>query len=339
MAAGDPTGDDLVSGTTNGDTLPEPWPPDEPEAREIDFGAGIELTEDVTYAIVVRASDAVDADDAGLWQMITDGGEYGGITHLYSTDGGSNWTSQTPAKVFFKTYDNDEEPGLRDSCSFAYTGAGAWLYGSAYWSAMTFTASSTYTIGSIKLELFRVAGATPGTITVSIRATEGAPEQATILLPTDGAEDVTLDQATITWADGGGATSYDIYYGDNAVTVAAADTTDETGIYLGNQAAESFTITDITLGSPFDYLITRYWRIDAVNAAGTTAGDTWSFISISFDQLRVSYVLIDGGSGAGPYDDPAGVEGTDWSWTGLNNMMSVRRLVVAANSKIYYESI
>ena len=166
-----------------------------------------------------------------------------------------------------------------------------------------------------------------------------APEQATILLPTDAADDVTLDQATITWEDGGRATSYDVYYGDNAADVTNADTTDETGIYLGNQVAESFTITDIILGSPFDYLITRYWRIDAVNSAGTTAGTTWSFTSINFDQLRVSYVLIDGGSGAGPYDDPAGVEGTDWSWTGLNNMISVRRLVVAANNKIYYESI
>jgi len=164
---GEPTGEDLVSGTTDGDTLPEPWPPTNPEEREISFGAGIELTEGVTYAIVVRASDAVDADDAGLWQMITDGSEYGGIAHFYSTDGGTSWTSQTPAKVWFKAYAG---AALRDNCSFDYTGAGAWLYGSAYWSAITFTASSTYTVTSVKLKLYRVAGATPGTITVSIKA-------------------------------------------------------------------------------------------------------------------------------------------------------------------------
>lgn len=166
-------GEDLVSGTTNGDTLPEPWPPDNPEEREISFGAGIELTEGVTYAIVARAPDAVDADDAALWQMITDGSEYGGVAHYYSTDGGESWESQSPAKVFFKTLAGE---ALRDSCSFTYTGAGAWLYGSAYWSAMTFVASSTYTVTSVKLELYRIAGATPGTIIVSLRAVESYSE-------------------------------------------------------------------------------------------------------------------------------------------------------------------
>lgn len=330
MAAGDPTGNDLVSGTTDGDTLPEPWPPTEPEEREISFGAGTELTSGVTYAVVVRAPDASNSSDAGLWQMVADGTGIGGsgtIALYYSTNGGSTWSSQAPAKVWFKTYAG---AALRDHCTFDYEGSGAWLYGSAYWSAMTFTASSTYTITKIKLRLYRVAGATPGTITVGIRATVGAPEKPINPTPSDTADDVTLDQQTITWEDGGNATSYNVYYGD---------TSGDLTLVSEGQAGLSYTIWDTTLGSPFDYLITRYWRVDAVNASGTTTGDEWSFVTIDFDQLQVSYRLISGGSGNGPYDDPPGTQGTDWEYTGLNNMITVRRLVVAANSKIWYESI
>ena len=45
------------------------------------------------------------------------------------------------------------------------------LIGGVYWESQTFTASSTYDIGSVKLKLYRIG--TPGTLTVSIRATDG----------------------------------------------------------------------------------------------------------------------------------------------------------------------
>jgi hypothetical protein len=45
-----------------------------------------------------------------------------------------------------------------------------WLYGST-WAAQTFTPSVAHTITSVKLKLFRVGS--PGTVTVSIRATSG----------------------------------------------------------------------------------------------------------------------------------------------------------------------
>lgn len=148
--------------------------------------------------------------------------------------------------------------------------------------------------------------------------------------PSDAASDVTLDQATITWEDGGNADTYDIYYGD---------TSGDLTLVSEGQVGLSFTISDITLGSPFDYIVTRYWRVDAVNAFGTTTGDEWSFVSIAFDQIQVSYKLISGGNGQGPYDDPAGVQGTDWEYTGESNMTTIKRLVAAANDKIWYESI
>jgi len=156
------------------------------------------------------------------------------------------------------------------------------------------------------------------------------PAKPTTPTPTNANASVTLDQAAIAWEDGGGATSYNVYYGDTsgALTLVSEG---QAGLFL--------TVTNITLGSPYGYLITRYWRIDSVNAVGTTTGDEWSFTTINFDQLRVSYDLISDGSGSGPYDDPPGIEGTDFRYNGENNMFTVKRLVAAANNTIWFENI
>jgi len=161
---------------------------------------------------------------------------------------------------------------------------------------------------------FRVYGDTP------------SPGLPTTPSPTNTGTGITLDETPLSWVTGGDTDTYEIYWriqGDAWVLVGVA------------QAGLTWTIDFGTIA----YGTTYEWRVDATNAYDTTTGTTWSFGSIAYDQLRISYVLISGGSGSGPYDDPPGTEGTDWSWTGLNNMMSVRRLVVAANSKIWYESI
>ncbi|MBA7630622.1 hypothetical protein ES703_38146 [subsurface metagenome] len=53
-SGGHPTGGDLCSGTTDGNTLPLSSPY---EWREITLGAGADLSADTMYAIVVRAPD------------------------------------------------------------------------------------------------------------------------------------------------------------------------------------------------------------------------------------------------------------------------------------------
>ena len=163
---------------------------------------------------------------------------------------------------------------------------------------------------------FRTYGGTP------------LPGQPTIVSPTPtGVTNITLDETPLEWAAGDpAADTYEVYFresGDAWVLVGVA------------QAGLTWTIDFGTL----DYGTTYEWRIDATNIYGTTTGNTWSFTTISFDRILISYVLITGGSGAGPYDDPVGTEGTDWRWTGENNMLTVKRLVAVANSKVWYESI
>ena len=77
------------------------------------------------------------------------------------------------------------------------------------------------------------------------------------------------------------------------------------------------------------------WRVDTTNEYGTTTGDTWTFDALNLDHLRVTYTLIDGGSGNGPYD--GGVEGTDFWYTGLNNVITLKRLVVVSKNRVFYE--
>jgi len=156
----------------------------------------------------------------------------------------------------------------------------------------------------------------------------GLPGKPTNPSPIDTGTNITLDESPLSWdASDPAADTYEVYFRIQ-------------GAAWGNPVGESqaeieWAVTAGLLG----YTTTYEWRVDATNIVGTTTGNTWSFGSITFDQLRVSYVLISGGSGAGPYDDPAGTEGTDWAWTGENNMLTVKRLVVAAESKIWYEDI
>ena len=156
-----------------------------------------------------------------------------------------------------------------------------------------------------------------------------APGKPTNPSPTDAVSDITLDESPLSWdASDPAADTYEVYFresGGDWELVGVA------------QAGLEWTIDFGTL----NYGTTYEWRIDATNVYGTTTGDTWTFDTLVFSWVLTSYRLLPGGSGAGygPYDDPPGTEGTDWAWTGENTMLTVKRLVAAANSKIWYESI
>ncbi len=92
------------------------------------------------------------------------------------------------------------------------------------------------------------------------------PEQATNPNPGDGATGVSVD-ADLSWTAGSGATSHDVYFG-----------TTSPGAFQGNQPAATFDPG--TLANDTTY----YWRIDEVNANGTTTGVVWSFTTESAPQ-------------------------------------------------------
>jgi len=119
-----------------------------------------------------------------------------------------------------------------------------------------------------------------GTITAAIWTTEAAPVAPPVIASSPNPADGTLNEDTwvsLSWRAGDGAASHDVYFGEsfNDVDEGAGDT------FRVNQTTTFFVVG--FPGFPYpDGLIpgkTYYWRIDEVEADGTTKykGEVWSF--------------------------------------------------------------
>jgi hypothetical protein len=76
--------------------------------------------------------------------------------------------------------------------------------------------------------------------------------------------------SALSWDAATGATSYDVYFSTSLAGVTSANPGSVE--FQGNQSATSYDPPgDFTVGT------TYYWRIDSVNAEGTTPGVVWSF--------------------------------------------------------------
>jgi uncharacterized repeat protein (TIGR03803 family) len=85
------------------------------------------------------------------------------------------------------------------------------------------------------------------------------PSKATSPDPANGAPGQPIN-SSLSWANGGGATSYDVYFN---------------GQFKGNQTAATYNPATLA------YNTTYPWRIDAKNSGGTTTGDSWSFTTVA----------------------------------------------------------
>ena len=112
-----------------------------------------------------------------------------------------------------------------------------------------------------RIDELNAGGTTTGTVW-SFTTIVGAPAQATNPSPANTATDVSTT-SDLSWTAGSGATSHDVYFG-----------TSSPGSYQGNQTAATFDTGSMANDT------TYYWRIDEVNAGGTTAGNVWSFTTI-----------------------------------------------------------
>lgn len=97
---GHPTGGDLCSGTTNGNTLTTNT---DGEWREITLGAGYNLEADEMYAIVVRVPD-VEYPDCLRWRYDLAGSTYAGGCVEESNDSGLSWNSYTDRDFMFEDW-------------------------------------------------------------------------------------------------------------------------------------------------------------------------------------------------------------------------------------------
>jgi len=304
----------------------------------------VSLTQSTVYAIVLDG----EADEIIYWvgDATDDSDDYAGGAFYMNRNTGGGW-------VYWDAPFGNDNPENRDLGFKLYAKENKELYNGAHtlaysvgltnWRGQSFKTTTSYVILGVILKLSLASGKTPEEVTVGIRNTAAdAPTKAKTPAPADAATDVTLDQATLTWEDGGGADTYNVYYGD---------TSGDLSLVSSAQAGTSFTVTGITLGSPYSYLTTRYWRIDSINAAGTTTGDEWSFTTIRLSPPTVTYwysttgqyyqLLIQSDGSYGDHPADGGVENTDFVYLAAeyvpNFIKTTRKLVAAANNKIWYE--
>jgi len=185
----------------------------------------------------------------------------------------------------------------------------------------------TYTLDSSEVPLFK-----EGVVTWRVDSTKDTetltgdewtfdprPGKASSPTPSDEGTDISIEQ-DFSWTIGTNGTTNDLVLAGSTILSGSTDT--------------SYSLA----ADLFDWEDSVEWRVDSINEFGTTTGDTWGFTAKDLDHLRITYNLIDGGSGNGPYDDPAGVEGVDYFWTGLNNVITVKRLVMFGKDRCYFEN-
>jgi hypothetical protein len=112
-----------------------------------------------------------------------------------------------------------------------------------------------------RIDEINAEGTTAGTVW-NFTTIVAAPSQASNPSPADSATDVSID-ADLSWTTGSGSTSSDVYFG-----------TTSPGAFQGNQTATTFDPGTMSNNT------TYYWRIDEINAAGTTTGVVWSFTTV-----------------------------------------------------------
>lgn len=151
--------------------------------------------------------------------------------------------------------------------------------------------------------------------------TGGSPTKATNPTPTDSDTDVDFSGFQLSWDDGGGADTFDVYIGETGAVTSVSSA--QAGTTYTTTLAELETIFGV---SPIDQKI--YWRVDATNDEGTTTGDEWNFDARPAKATTPS-----------PTDtDTDTVLGLTLTWTGSDIASSYNTLVDVGDGLEYQET-
>ena len=175
------------------------------------------------------------------------------------------------------------------------------------------------------------------TFTTESENGNGAPSDPINPTPEHGKEGIGLSDTNLSWEDGGGAETYDVYfrpYGEFFDKVAS----DIVGL--------SVNTAEFLHANRYLYGDLYFWCVIAKNEYGRNYtppsgfgigydGTIWEFNAMVLDPPLPSGVTLDysGDSSDEGFGEPTGTP------TGLNNMIAVRRLVAAARNKIWYEDL
>lgn len=335
-----PTGSALCSGTTNGNSLTTDT---SGSIRSIFFSTTAELTNAVKYAIVLTAPSG-NAGNLAAWRWDLVASYAGGQYLVYNNLGGAIWTdgSSPNGDFMFSTWvvtyaekattpnPNDNAAGISidlAEITWADGGGGTQFYdvyfgpiGDVSYVAFVAVGDESYTIPS-QLDSeqeyeWRIDSYNGSQITTGDTWSFTTGRQINLSSPTDTDTDIVM-QPLLQWTiDGAGAQEGDLL-----------------DIYLRKDDS-NFTeddllagLVDATLNSSLqivgglEYNSTYYWQ---VQAAASTGGDLVSSTIYSFTTLVFAPPAVSLDGSGNP--------------TGVNNMITIKRLVVAANNKIWWES-
>jgi len=121
--------------------------------------------------------------------------------------------------------------------------------------------------------------------------------------PENGTAGIVL-YPTLSWEGGLPTYTYDVYFGE----------TGNMSLISSGQEESSIIVPNV-----LEYNTEYQWRVDTTTETETITGDVWSFTTIEFAPPSAS---VDASQNP----------------TGINNMVTLKRLVVAANNKIFYET-
>ncbi len=144
-----------------------------------------------------------------------------------------------------------------------------------------------------RIDQVNAVGTTPGSVWSFITTAGSPPAQAANPSPPHLASNVSRTPQ-LTWTPGSGATAHRIYLGFTSP-----------GTLQGTQSGTAFNPAALA------GRMTYYWRIDEINAAGTTTGNVWSFTT---------------GGIRSDFDNDQDVDQTDYS---------VHQLCISGNGLLY----
>lgn len=177
-----------------------------------------------------------------------------------------NGGGATSYKVYFGTDSTPDESEYKGSQSSTNFNPGSLTYNTNFYWRVDAVNSDGTTTGDV---WHFTTGAEP--ISAPSKPTNPSPENRAT------AQSIDVD---LSWSNGGGAISYNVYFG--------TDPTPASGELQGNQSGTIFNLGKL------NYNTTYYWRIDAINSAGTTAGDVWHFTTEAESNNQDELVWEDG---------------------------------------------
>lgn len=374
VSGDDPTGGDLAVGTFNGDDITEDTGG---EWKEVTFNTPYELTESTKYTIYIRNEGTPHGVGPALyWLGVSGSSSYPNGAGRYSFNGGVGWSSAS--KDFnFETWDSgastykvinpgpeDDETDVNRVTNLTWEAGEETADDYDVWFG---TPGNMVLVGTQVSNLyFNIADYTGGLaldteyewrvdsyVNSELVATGDVwsyttRAQRTVVLssPTNTDTGILL-QPLLDWAISGIGAQYGSYEDQDYLFVyLKKDDANFTEDNLISNFLEAVLNSDLQIVAGLEYGATYYWQVQAGNTASDLAdSEVWSFTVLDFlppaHSTREKLVYGEPGGPGDPEGDPGDPDTREYETipSGENNMLTARRLIVAAKNKIFYEDI